>query len=262
MTRLNKHRHNDFSQWGEDGILREIFRVYNIQRGTCVEFGAWDGQHLSNTAALLLDGWSGVLIEGDPAKYVQLVSNFANNPRVGTVNRMVGLAGDDTLDAILQQRSNLPQDFTLLSIDVDGCDYHIWATVEAYRPAVVVVEFNPTIPLGVGFVQPRDMTVFQGSSLSALMVLGETKAYVLVACTDTNAIFVKTDLMPHHHFADCGDAGKLWVDRDKYVTQIFSLYDGTVKLTGAKKLPWHGVTMDEEQMQVLPASARKFSGAP
>ena len=37
-----------------------------IGRGTLVEFGAWDGRHLSNTCHLVESrGYSAVLIEGD-----------------------------------------------------------------------------------------------------------------------------------------------------------------------------------------------------
>ena len=47
------------SQGGEDGILEEIFRRIPVsanqtaKRRWCVEFGAWDGVHLSNTRQLL-----------------------------------------------------------------------------------------------------------------------------------------------------------------------------------------------------------------
>src|SRR6185437_11729185 len=37
------------SQDGEDGVLAEIFARLKIERGWCVEFGAWDGKFHSNT---------------------------------------------------------------------------------------------------------------------------------------------------------------------------------------------------------------------
>jgi hypothetical protein len=52
----------------------------------------------------------------------------------------------------------------------------------------------------------------------------------------------------------------VWTDR-KYVTYVFSLYDGTVKLAGSRQLPWHGISFDEEKLQVLPPEKRRFSGA-
>ncbi|CAN0123266.1 unnamed protein product [Heterosigma akashiwo] len=39
----------------------------NTMNKWCVEFGAWDGKHLSNTWSLINEhGWSSVQIEGDP----------------------------------------------------------------------------------------------------------------------------------------------------------------------------------------------------
>ena len=44
-----------------------------------------------------------------------------------------------------------------------------------------MVEFNPTIPADVEFVQPRDIKINQGSSLLSLTKLGQEKGYELVA---------------------------------------------------------------------------------
>ena len=65
-------RKNIYSQNGEDGVISSIL----AQIGTnspencwCVEFGAWDGKHLSNTFALVERGWNAVYIEGDEIKF-------------------------------------------------------------------------------------------------------------------------------------------------------------------------------------------------
>ena len=48
---MSETRANTFSQAGEDGVLAEIFDRLGIAQGSFCEFGAWDGQHLSNTFA-------------------------------------------------------------------------------------------------------------------------------------------------------------------------------------------------------------------
>jgi len=58
---LNKFCKNIHSQNGEDGIIAEILN--NLKLSTkknlwCVEFGAWDGIYLSNTFALVENGWN------------------------------------------------------------------------------------------------------------------------------------------------------------------------------------------------------------
>ena len=48
------YKKNIYSQFGEDGIIEEILkRLKNKINKTCVEFGAWDGIHLSNTYNLI-----------------------------------------------------------------------------------------------------------------------------------------------------------------------------------------------------------------
>ena len=65
MSSLINFRKNLYSQDGEDGVIEEIFKRLSINKGTFVEFGAWDGKYLSNTFALLQKNWAGVYIEGD-----------------------------------------------------------------------------------------------------------------------------------------------------------------------------------------------------
>lgn len=44
---------NKYSQAGQDGIIKHIFKTLNIQSGHFVEFGAWDGIYLSNYRKLI-----------------------------------------------------------------------------------------------------------------------------------------------------------------------------------------------------------------
>ena len=48
----NKFASNVYSTQGEDGLIDVVFRVLPPKNKWCVEFGAWDGFHLSNTANL------------------------------------------------------------------------------------------------------------------------------------------------------------------------------------------------------------------
>lgn len=250
-------RKNVFSQCGEDGVLEKIFAVLQIEHGTCVEFGAWDGRHLSNTCNLLENrGWSGVLIEGSTRKFPDLQKNFGHRPDITLLNRLVNFTGPDCLDAILASTS-LPVDFDLLSIDVDGNDYHIMESLETYRPKVIVIEFNPTIPPHVEFVQARDLSVNHGNSLLSLTRLAERKGYALICCTDWNAFFVDRVHFPLFGIEDNSPA-QLWQLKD-YLTSLFVLYDGTIKLSGNTSLLWHPEKIDEEKIQVLPRHKRVFS---
>src|SRR6185437_9912005 len=119
-----------------------------------------------------------------------------------------------------------------------------------YRPRVVAIEFNFTIPNDIVFIQPRDMSVQQGSSLSALVELAHHKGYKLAAVTLGNAFFVDEE-----------DFGKLGIEEPapdevnpdtKYYTRLFQLYDGTIVLNGYQRLLWHNIPMDVSKMQLVP----------
>jgi hypothetical protein len=67
--------------------------------------------------------------------------------------------------------------------------------LERYRPRLVVVEFNATIPNDIDWVQEADPDVHQGSSLAAFVRLGREMGYELVATSDFNAFFVDARLV-------------------------------------------------------------------
>jgi hypothetical protein len=69
------------SQSGEDGIISRLFSLIDDSSGPrwCVDVGAWDGKHLSNTYSLLhhpTEKWSGLLIEADAEKFNDLCNLY------------------------------------------------------------------------------------------------------------------------------------------------------------------------------------------
>ena len=66
---------NSKSQCGEDGLLFEIFKRIGVKHKWCCEFGAWDGEHLSNSWLWINKArWSAVLLEMEPDTYLELKS--------------------------------------------------------------------------------------------------------------------------------------------------------------------------------------------
>lgn len=255
-TWLLEHRADVHSQTGEDGVVAKILELLPERDRWCVEFGAWDGRHLSNTANLIEhSGYAAVLIEADPRKFKELAAAFPGNPNVVAVNQVVGSRDGDNLDTILR-RTKIPADFDFLSVDIDGNDYHVWKAVTQCRPKVVCIEFNPTIPTDVVYVQ-RERGPQCGSSLAALTALGKEKGYELVSVLPCNAFFVRAEYFPRFEIVDNRpQALRTFTDA---VTYLFSAYDGTVLLAGAKKLPWHDVDLDEKRFQVLPRVLRSYA---
>lgn len=189
--------YTDYSQCGEGRIIANILRLLPDSDGWCVEFGASDGKQNSNTRHLVESfRYSAVLIESDPAAFEALRANYHPTEwPVFLLNRRVGFEKSDSLDTILKW-TPIPADFDLLSIDIDGNDYHAWSTVEEFRPKVVCIEFNASIPTGMEFIQPADHEIRQGSSISSIVGLAQRKGYKLVAVTSFNAIFVDAQYYP------------------------------------------------------------------
>jgi hypothetical protein len=250
------HLRDVTSQCGEDGVLEAVFQLLPGEERWCCEFGAWDGKHLSNTYNLLTNhGWHGVLIEADARKCVELRQAYANNSRVIVLNGMVGFEGDNTLDHMLLN-TPIPVEFDLISIDIDGNDYHVWAALQSYTPKVVVIEFNPTIPNNIEFIQEARFNVNHGSSVRSIVDLGKKKGYELIAVTSFNAIFVRRE-----YFISFGiENNALAVMRpySPYETTLYQLFDGTLVLEGCTKMLWQNVEMHKESIQVMPRWLRGF----
>lgn len=212
---LKEHKKSIYSQNGEDGILLEIFNKIGTTNKYFVEFGAWDGVYLSNTANLRINhGWKGILLEGDVQK-------------ISTPEITHGFITPENINDIFE-KNMVPKEFDLLSIDIDGDDYWCWKACN-YSPRVVVIEFqsslDPTIPMvsekgrsstklypaciipfkGSLIEFKEDLKIvysyidrysYFGSSISALKNLGECKGYSLVfRSNQQNLIFIKSDLL-------------------------------------------------------------------
>lgn len=242
------------SQSGEDGIIEHLFREIGCTGGYFVEFGAWDGRHLSNSAKLADEGWRGCFIEGSPERFQDLEANYAGNGRIARLNAFVEARGANSLDNLLDL-AGAPGDFELLSIDIDGNDYHVWEGLERHLPKLVVVEFNPSIPAHVVYVQQNDPEINRGASVAAFVELAGQKGYSMVAATDWNAFFMRDELVKQHGLATYTPAQ---VKNPEYEAAIFHGFDGTLLVAGNRKLIWHGIEYGPEELQILPVELRKI----
>jgi hypothetical protein len=192
---LNVFEMNVHSQNGEDGVIREILRRLEITDDAsrwCVEFGAWDGVYLSNTFALVEKGWNAVYIEGDADKYRDLLQTVATHPRIVPLNEFVSRNKNEAncLDGLLE-RTGIPLDFDLLSIDIDSYDLEIWESLRNYRPKIVVIEINSSVPPGIVW---RHSPRTPENTFSATQNVAVQKGYTLV-CHTGNCIYVRNDLV-------------------------------------------------------------------
>jgi hypothetical protein len=198
--RLERHGWKAYSQNDEDGILAEIFRRIGVAHKSFVEFGCGDGLE-NNTAYLLAQGWRGLWIDGSETNTTLISQGFAPLIERGTLQVRQAFIDRDNIDGLIAG-AGLDPEIDLLSIDVDGNDYHFWEAVRCVNPRVVAIEYNAKFrpPLDWCMAYSREHqwsgADAMGVSLTALARLGAARGYRLVGCnlTGINAFFVRQDL--------------------------------------------------------------------
>ena len=128
-----------------------------------------------------------------------------------------------------------------------------------YRPKVVVIEFNPTIPPNIEYVQKKNYKINQGNSLKSIYLLAKSKGYELISTTTVNAFFV--DKKYFDIFGIKSNSPEIIQTSKEYFTGIFQLYDGKLLLYGYDNLFWHKIKITNSDIQVLPRLLRKFPGS-
>lgn len=199
--RLNRFEHKVYSQNGEDGIIEEIFNRIGTTDKFFVEFGVGNGLE-NNTAYLLIKDWQGVWLEGHHPSVEFIQSEFCREIAAKSLRIQETFITAENIVALFEQ-NNIPKEFDLLSIDIDGNDYHVWKMLAAYRPRVVVVEYNATFPPPTMWIKKYDPawmwdgSIGFGASLKAFEHLGTELGYRLVGCNfaGANAFFVRNDLL-------------------------------------------------------------------
>lgn len=228
-TNLNKYSNNINSQTGEDGIIKRIFELIGTTSKYAVEFGGWDGIHLSNTRNLIMEqDFKCLFIEGDSTRIKDGIKNYENMDNVTFYNTYVGFDKNsgELLDDILDKH-NVPKEIDFMSIDIDGYDYHVWNSLEKYKPRVIVVEHNPSMSNDILYVNEKNESVFDGSSPQALVCLGMKKGYSLVAATILNCIFVLDEEFEKLGIYD-NSLENLKIDTSLCSNEFFQTYSGNI----------------------------------
>ena len=198
--RLSRHEATVYSQFGEDGIIMEIFRRIGTTDRYFVDFGSGDGSE-NNTVLLLMSGWSGLWIEGAEWHARSAAKSFDGQIREKRLTVKHAFVTAENIEGLLRS-AHVPKSFDLLSIDIDRNDYWVWKAIQAYSPRVVVIEYNAIFPPGMLWVVNYDPSAWWdgtshfGASLTALEALGREKGYALVGCNllGSNAFFVRRDI--------------------------------------------------------------------
>ncbi len=188
---LNGCAQNVTSQFGEDGLVKAVFERIGETNRYCFEVGAGDGETLSNTMRMRIDGWRALLIEQDESLFKQ--SQQYENATVHCIRAQIG--AECKIDSLLAAYG-APRDLDFASIDIDGQDYWVWHDMERFKPRVVLIEYHYS--RSDRFIPERNTGVGkrggEQATEQAIVELGESKGYRMVARTLCNCLFVRGDL--------------------------------------------------------------------
>jgi hypothetical protein len=212
LARLNRDaRHADlvdyefkiFSQWGEDGIIQHLVQHLDVGARTFVEFGVEDFSESNCRFLMMKDNWRGFVIDGSGKNMRRLkASNYFW--RHDLVAECAFITRENI--AALIAKSGFER-IGILSIDIDGVDWHVLEALEHLRPAILIVEYNGVFGSKATVTVPYDATFFRtrahfsnlyyGASLAAFDWLARRRGYSLVGgnSTGSNAFFVRDELL-------------------------------------------------------------------
>jgi hypothetical protein len=156
-----------------------VFDKIGVTNKHCVEFGVYNFHDEHTSKIIKQDGWTATYIECDENQYQQIGFNCIGYP-VTVVKRFI--TAENINDVFAE--GQVPKEFDLLSIDVDGMDYWLWKALD-YKPRVVFIEYNGVKTPGTLAVPPYNPdyiwnhTRYMGSSLDSITKLANEKGYEL-----------------------------------------------------------------------------------
>ena len=208
LTRpLWQHEFKVFSQWGEDGIIQFLVNHLDVTNRTFIEFGVEDFAESNCRFLLMKDYWSGFVIDGSEKNIACLRASYFY-----WQHQLTSKASFITRDnvAALLDESGFDKELGILSLDIDGVDYHVLEALGQWRPAILIVEYNEafgsqrpvTVPYDSAFLRQKKHVSNQywGANLPAFCHLADQRSYALVGVNGvaSNAFFVRRDLLNEH----------------------------------------------------------------
>jgi len=192
-----------FSQWGEDGIIQHLVHYVEVGARTFVEFGVEDFSESNCRFLMMKDNWRGFVIDGSEKNIRRLRSG--NYFWKHDLNAECAFITRENIAGLIAKSGF--EEIGILSVDIDGMDWHVLEALEHLRPAILIVEYNGVFGSKAAVSVPYDETFFRtrahssniyyGASLTAFDWLARRRGYSLVGgnSAGSNAFFVRDDLL-------------------------------------------------------------------
>tara|TARA_B110000967_G_scaffold187682_1_gene209811 strand:+ start:117 stop:1022 length:906 start_codon:yes stop_codon:yes gene_type:complete len=206
-TKLSDYEWKIFSQWGEDGIIDFLVSEVSIVNKTFIEFGVENFSESNCRYLLMKSDWNGFVIDSSQKNIKKLKNSYYFWKY--DLQTFVAFIDINNINELLI-KSGFERDLGILSIDIDGNDYHILNKIDCFDPRIIICEFNPlfgndrkiTVPYDPKFYRTRKhySNLYWGASINALRSLLTKQDYTLVGTgmQGGNAYFIKNSLMTDH----------------------------------------------------------------
>lgn len=198
-----------YSQFEEDGIILYLLALVGTKTKTVVEMCCGNGRECMAANLIINHGFKGYLFDGDEGNANAATKFFAKQRDCLLVKPAITTAWitrDNVNDLLLA--SGVSGEVDVLSLDIDGNDYHIWEAIEEIQPRICVFETHDIIPGNLSLTipysddffawdKPELEQEFRSVSLAAMAKLSTRKGYTLVGAHrhGFNVFFVRNDLM-------------------------------------------------------------------
>jgi hypothetical protein len=145
----------------------------------------------NNTMNLLTKGWKSYWFDCTNIKIVPENCIFTK----------IMLTADNVVQVF--ESLNIPKQFDLLSIDIDGNDYHIRQALREYKPRVCIMEYNGCFNGNDEYIMKRNDNYMWkpgqrdfGASLKSITNQANELGYDLIYCESkgVNAFYIKKDI--------------------------------------------------------------------
>lgn len=190
-----------YSQNDEDGIIREIFNRIGTTNKIFVEFGIGTGLE-NNTLALLFGDWQGLWIDASSSSIANIRNYYSEVIQRGKLTVIESFITKTNINDLISAHVT-HNEIDLLSIDIDGNDYHVLQAISCINPRVIVLEYNakfaPPILYCMDYAEAHTWgrDDYFGASLKFLEVNLDRMGYCLVGCNlcGVNSFFVRKELV-------------------------------------------------------------------
>lgn len=197
-----------YSQFEENGMLLYIFSIIGTTNKRVVEICAGDGIQCMAANLVINHGWTALLFDGDKPSVDRGNKFYAAHPATWLyppIFKHAWITRENINELIIN--GGFKGEIDLLSLDLDGNDYHVMEAITAVQPRVIICEtqnvipstISVTIPYKVDFDRKQNVHAdFSGASLAAMNGFLTSRNYRLIGAHrhGFNAIFMLNDIAP------------------------------------------------------------------